>query len=58
MINGKGGFLFIVGTLSAFCAVEAIIGFKNKNVHLINDCVASALLLISMLVSFKAEVVS
>jgi hypothetical protein len=52
------GMTISVGFLVLISALELIIGFKNKNVHLIRDFITSSLMIISMLVSFKAEHVS
>jgi len=43
-----------VAFLGAIGVLELIIGFKNRNVHLIRDFITSSLMIISMLVSFKA----
>ena len=49
------GMTSAIGFLAVISIIELVIGFKNKNVHLIRDFITSTLMVISMLVSFKAD---
>jgi len=53
--NKEQAMLYAVGVLWVLCMVEIIIGFKNKNVHLIKDFVTSGLLSASIYISRKAN---